>query len=117
MCRALYKREFEPPTSQSMSKEKSRNIANIGIQSYITKFSQKCFILSVYYTALCADRFEPPPSLSTSKKKLGHIANIKIWSYNLKFSEKTVYTSILLHCVQGARKKTYSFLHRTCLQI
>ena len=52
MCRALYEREFEPPNSQSMSKEKSRNIANIGIQSYITKFSQKCFILSVYYTAL-----------------------------------------------------------------
>ena len=52
MCRALYEREFEPPNSQSMSKEKSRNIANIGIQSYITKFSQKCFILSVYYTVL-----------------------------------------------------------------
>ena len=48
MCRALYEREFEPPNSQSMSKEKSRNIANIGIQSYITKFSKKCFILSVY---------------------------------------------------------------------
>ena len=50
--RGLYEREFEPPNSQSMSKEKSRNIANIGIQSYITKSSQKCFILSVYYTAL-----------------------------------------------------------------
>ena len=25
MCRALYEREFEPPNSQSMSKEKSRN--------------------------------------------------------------------------------------------
>ena len=90
MCRALYKRGFEAPTSQGKSKEKSRNIANIGIQSHITKFSQKIFILSVYYTALCAERFEPPPSLSTSEKKLGHIANIKIWSYNLKFSEKTV---------------------------
>ena len=93
MCRALYEREFEPPTSQSMSKEKSRNIANIGIQSYITKFSQKCFILSVYYTALCTEHFEPPPSLSTSKKKLGDIANINIWSYNFnfKFSEKSCF--------------------------
>ena len=69
MCRALCKRGFEPPTLQSMSKEKSRNIANISIQSYTTKFSQKFFILSVYYTALCTERFEPPPSLSTSKKK------------------------------------------------
>ena len=98
MCWALYKRGFEPPTSQSMSKEKSRNIANIGIQYYITKFSQKCFILSVYYTALCSERFESPPSLSTPKKKLGHIVNINIWSYNLKFSEKTVLYFHLLHC-------------------
>ena len=90
MCRALYEREFEPPNSQSMSKEKSRNIANIGIQSYITKFIQKCFILSVYCTTLCTERFEPPHSLSTSKKKLGHTKNINIWSYNRKFSEKTV---------------------------
>ena len=73
-----------------MSKEKSRNIANIGIQSYITKFSQRFFILSVYYTALCIERFEPLPSLGTYKKKIGHIENIKIWSYNLKLSEKTV---------------------------
>ena len=78
MCRALYKRGFEPPTSQSMSKEKSRNIANINIQSCITKFSQKCFILSVYYTALRTERFEPPPSWSTSKKKLGDIVNFNI---------------------------------------
>ena len=79
MCRALYKRGFEPPTSQSISKEKSRNIANIGVQSYITKFSQKCFILSVFCTALCTERFEPPHySLSTSKKKLGQITNINI---------------------------------------
>ena len=68
MCRALYEREFEPPNSQSMSKEKSRNIANIGIQSYITKFSQKCFILSVYCTALFTKRFEPTHSSSMSKK-------------------------------------------------
>ena len=88
-----------------MSKEKLRNIANIDTQSYVTKFSQKCFILFVYYIALCTERFEPFPSLGTSKKQIGHIANIKIWSYNLKFSEKTVYTSILLHCVQGVRKK------------
>ena len=27
---------------------------DIGIQSYITKFSQKCFILSVYCTVLLA---------------------------------------------------------------
>ena len=52
MCRALYEREFEPPNSQSMSKEKLRNIANIVVQSYITKFSQRCFIISVCYTAL-----------------------------------------------------------------
>ena len=90
MCSALYKRGFEPPTSQSMSKEKSRDIANIGIQSYIAKFSQKCFVFFVYYTALCTERFEPLPSLGTSKEKIRHIANIKIWSYNLKFSEKTV---------------------------
>ena len=107
MCRALYKRGFEPPTSQSISKEKSRNIANIGIQSYITKFSQKCFILSVYYTALCTERFEPPPSLSRSQKKLGHIVNFNIWSCNLKFSEKTVlYFHFTELCyIQGARKK------------
>ena len=72
MCRALYEREFEPPNSQSMSKEKSRNIANIGIQSYITKFSQKCFILSVYCTALFTERFEPPHSLSMSMKIRTH---------------------------------------------
>ena len=106
MCRALYKRGFEPLTSQSISKAKSRNIANIGIQSYITKFSQKCFILSVYYTALCTDRFKPPPSLSTSKKKLGHIANIKIWSYNLKFSEKTVLYFHFTALCTGCPEKT-----------
>ena len=85
--RALYKR-FESLTSKRMSKGKSRNIANIGIQSYITKFSQKCFILSVYCTALCTERFEPPPLLGTSKKILGHTTNINIQSYNSKFSEK-----------------------------
>ena len=45
-------REFEPPISQSISKEKSGTIANIGVQSYITKFSPNCFILSVYYAGL-----------------------------------------------------------------
>ena len=35
MCRALYKRGFEPPISQGISKEKWRDIANIGIQSFI----------------------------------------------------------------------------------
>ena len=50
MCRD--EREFELPNSQSMSKEKLRNIANIVVQSYITKFSQRCFTLSVCYTAL-----------------------------------------------------------------
>ena len=52
MCRVLYERQLEPPNSQSMPKEKPRNIANIGIQSYITKFSQKVSIPSVYYTAI-----------------------------------------------------------------
>ena len=91
----------------SISKEKSRNISNIAIQSHITKFSQKCFILSVYCTALCTERFEPSHSLSTSEKKIGHITNINIWSYNLKFSEKTVlYFHFTALCyVQGVRKK------------
>ena len=107
MCRALYKRGLEPLTSHSISKEKSRNIPNIAIQSYITKISQKCFILSAYCTALCTERFEPPHSLSTSEKKLEHITNINIWSYNLKFSEKTVlYFHFSALCyVQGVRKK------------
>ena len=107
MCRALYKIGFEPPTSQRISKEKSRNSANIGIQSYITKFSQKCLILLVYCTALCTECFESRHSLSTSKKKLGHITNINIWSYNLKFSKKPVlYFNFNALCyVQGARKK------------
>ena len=78
MYRALYKRRFEPPTSQSMSKEKSRNIVNSGIQSYITTFSQKYFTLSV--NALCTERFEQPLSMSRSKKKIAHI---NIWSCNL----------------------------------
>ena len=64
MCRVLYEREFEPPTSQDMCKEKSRNIANVGIQCYVAKFSQRYFILSVY----CTEHFEQPPSLNTSKK-------------------------------------------------
>ena len=38
-CRVLCKRGFQPPTSQRISKEKSRNIANIVFRSYITKFS------------------------------------------------------------------------------
>ena len=63
------------------------------MQSYITKFSQKCCILSVYCTVLCTERFELPHSWSTSKKKLGHITNINIWSYNLKFSQKN-YVSV-----------------------
>ena len=107
MCRALYKRGFEPLISHSISKEKSRNIPNIAIQSYITKFSQKCSLLSVYCTALCTERFEPPHSLSTSEKKLGHITNINIWSYNLKFSEKTVLCFLFtaLCYVQGVLKK------------
>ena len=107
MCRALYKRGFEPLTSYSISKEKSRNIPNIAIQSYITKFSQKCFILSVYCTALFTERFEPPHSLRTSEKKLGRITNINIWSYDLKFSEKTVlcFHFTALCYVQGVRKK------------
>ena len=79
MCWALYEREFEPPNSQRMYKEKSRNIANIGFQSYITKFSQKMF--HTFCLLHC-------PSLRTSKKKLGDIPNINIWSYNFKFSEK-----------------------------
>ena len=107
MCRALYKIGFEPPTSQIISKEKSRKIANIDIQSYITKFSQKYFILSIYWTVLCTERFAPPHSLNTSKKKLRHITNINTWSYNLKFNEKTVlYFHFTTLCyVQGARKK------------
>ena len=52
-----------------ISNEKPRNIANIGIESYITKFSQKCFMLSVYCTALFTECFEPPYSLCMSKKK------------------------------------------------
>ena len=64
----LCKREFEPPTSQSMCKKKSRNIANVGIQSYITKFIQKYFIISVYWAVLYTERFEPPHSLTTSRK-------------------------------------------------
>ena len=106
MCRALYKRGFEPPTSQSMSNEKSRNITNIGVQSYITKFSKKCFILSVYHTALYTERLEPLPSLGTSKKKIGHTANIKIWSYNLKFSGKTVLYFHFTALVTGCPEKT-----------
>ena len=100
----LYKRGFESPTSQRISKEKSRNIANIGIQSYIAKFSQKCFMVSVYCTARCTERFQSLHSLSTSKKILGHITNINIWSYNLKFSEKIVlYFHFTALCyVQGA---------------
>ena len=95
-----------------MSKEKSRNIDNIGIQPYsfyryITKFSQKYFILSVNCTAIRTERFESPHSLTTSKKKLGHTTNINIWSSNLKFSEKTVlyFHFIALCYAQGAQKK------------
>ena len=107
MSRALYKRGFEPLISHSISKEKLRNIPNIAIQFYIIKFSQKCFILSVYCTALCTEGFEPPHSFSTSEKTLGHITNINIWSYNLKFSKKTVlYFHFTALCyVQGVRKK------------
>ena len=107
MCSVLYKRGFEPPSSQSMSKEKLRNIANIGIQSYITNFSQKCFIFSACSTVLCTERFERPHSLTTSKKKLGNTANINIWSYNLKFSEEAVlYFHLTALCyVQCAQKK------------
>ena len=119
MCRALYKRGFEQPISQSIAKEKSRNIANIGIQSYVTKFSQKYFMRSVYCTALCRERFEPLHSLNTSKKKLGHITNINIWSYHLKFSEQTVlYSHFTALCyVQDTRKKLKiaSFIDHTML--
>ena len=104
MCRALYERRFESPTSQRISKEKSRNIVNIGIRSYISKFSQKFLILSVYCTALCTERFEPPRSLSTSKKRIGHIANIDIWSYNLKFSNLYFHFTVLCY-IQDSRKK------------
>ena len=51
--------------------KKSRNIANIGIQSYITKFSQKYFIICVYCTALFTERFEPPIHWAYLRKKLG----------------------------------------------
>ena len=90
-----------------MSKEKSRKTANIGIQPYITKFSEKYFILSVYCTALCTERFESPNSLTTSKKRLRHTTNINISSYNLKFNQKTVlYFRFIAQCyVQGAQKK------------
>ena len=102
MCMALDKRGFE--LSQRISKEKLGNIANIGIQSHITKFIQKCFILSVYCTALWIERFEPPHSFSTSKKKLGHATNIN----NLKFSAKTVlyfHFTAMCYVQRGARKK------------
>ena len=80
---ALQKRRVWKTSSQRISNAKLRNIADTGIQSCVTKFSQKCFILSVYCTALCTERFEPPHSLSTSKKKLQiqiqiHITNINI---------------------------------------
>ena len=55
MCRTLYKSRFEPPAR--MSKEKSRNIVSRGIESSITKVSQKCFILSVYCTACVKNAF------------------------------------------------------------
>ena len=104
---ALQKRRLWNNSSQRISNEKLRNIVDIGIQSYVTKFSQKCFILSVYCSALCTERFKPLRSLSTSKKKLGHITNINIWSYKFKCSEKTVlYFHFTALCyVQGARKK------------
>ena len=123
MCRELYKRRSEPHTSQSISREKSRNTANIGIQSYIAKFSQKCFILSVYCTALCTERFEPPHSLSTSKKKLGHITNIHIWSYNLKFSKEKCFILpflLFLYCIAlcagWASNESLNHLHRAHLR-
>ena len=86
---------------------KNQETFQIFLFSPITKFSQKCFLLSVYCIALCTERFEPPHSLSTSEKKLGHIKNINIWSYNLKFSKKTVlYFHFTALCyVQGVRKK------------
>ena len=85
MCREPCKIGFGPPISQGISKKKSRNIANTGIQSYITKFIQKCLKLSVSCIALCTECFEPPHSLGTSKKKLEGITNVNIWSYNHKF--------------------------------
>ena len=60
MSRALYKGGFEPPNSKRISEEKLRNIANIGLQYHIIKFSQKSFMISVYCTTLCTERFEPP---------------------------------------------------------
>ena len=81
-----------------MSNEKSRNIANNGIQSYITKLNQKSFILSVYCIALFTEGFEPPHSLSMSKKK-------KIFGLIvLNFVKKLFYKTVLCY-VQGTRKK------------
>ena len=88
MCRTLYKRGFEPSTSQKISNEKSRHIASIGIQSSLLLNSVKNVSYFLFVRLPCV-HFQPPRSLSTSKKKLEHITNINIWSYNLKFSEKT----------------------------
>ena len=108
---ALQKRRVWKTSSQRISNAKLRNIADIGIQSCVTKFSQKCFILSVYCTALCTERFEPPHSLSTSKKnyKYKYKYTLQILIFDLiilNVVKKLLYTSISRH---GA---TYRVLKR-----
>ena len=128
-----------PPTSQSMSKEKSRNIANISIQSCITKFSQKCFILSVYYTALCTERFEPPPftelcymqgaqkklkiaSFTDILKDFGYILQLSVFHtmlLNLVFYTSFFTLSLLsciVLCARCASNEALHHLHRTGLR-
>ena len=118
MCRVLYEREFEPPTSQDMSKEKSRDIANVGIQCYVTKFSQRYFILSV--RKYCTEHFEQPPSLSTSKKNQETL-QISIFGLVILNLVKKCCFILPFYCIvlyRGYLKETQDiFLHRTCLKI
>ena len=154
----LSQKDFEKHPSQRTFKDRSGNIANIGICFYVLKFSKtNCFTLPFYFTGLCAGcstkeslnhllhraclrknqetlqisvfslillnlvknvsyfLFITLPCVRSALNHFLHQARLRKKQDTLQISKfgliilnlmkKLFYTSILLHCVQGARKK------------
>ena len=79
---------------QKTFKDRSGHIANIGICSYILKFSKEdCFTVSCYCTVLCAER--------STKESLNHIIHRACLRKNQETLQISVFSLILLTLVKN----------------
>ena len=96
-CSILYflcQKGFEKHPSQKTSKDRSANIANIGICFYVLKFSKEdCFTLSCYCSVLCAGR--------STKESLNHLLHRACLRKNQETLQISVFSLILLNLVKN----------------